>query len=204
MNPVDRSALITLKNAGAERVGTGLDCATPESFARIKPGFSWNQYQQFITDTVDVFGRGSVHLIVGLGDSDEALIQAFQRYTDMHCSIGLFALTPVRGTKLKEPAPPVERYRALQIARYLINAKQACIDDMSFVEGKLYSIASTSTAIKAALSSGNPFRTSGCPDCNRPLYNERPGGIMYNYAQPLQENELAQAIKELHKYVTFE
>ena len=57
MNPVPRSALIDLKNAGAERVGTGLDCASPESFARIKPGFSWNQYQQFITDTVDVFGR---------------------------------------------------------------------------------------------------------------------------------------------------
>ncbi|TFG70136.1 MAG: radical SAM protein, partial [Anaerolineales bacterium] len=152
MNPVDRSALIDLKNAGAERVGTGLDCATPESFARIKPGFSWNQVQHFITDTMDVFGHGSVHLIVGLGDSDEDLIQAFQHYTDLHCSIGLFALTPVRGTKLKEPAPPVERYRALQVARYLINAKQARADEMTFVEGKLHSITSPSTAVTAALS----------------------------------------------------
>lgn len=204
MNPVDRPTLVNLKNAGVERVGTGLDCATPESFARIKPGFSWNQYQQFITDTVDVFGRGSVHLIVGLGDSDEALIQAFQHYTDMHCSIGLFALTPVRGTKLKEQAPDVERYRALQLARHLIATKQARIDDMAFVDGRFQSIACSQTAITQALSAGIPFRTSGCPNCNRPMYNERPGGTMYNYAQALLKDELTQATEELQSYVSIE
>ena len=75
---------------------------------------------------------------------------------------------------------------------------------MTFVDGKLQTINATSGAVKAALSSGNPFRTSGCPNCNRPLYNERPGGVMYNYAQPLQEDELAQAINELANYVTFD
>jgi len=204
MNPVDRSWLIDLKKAGVERVGTGLDCATPESFASIKPGFSWKQYQRFISETVDVFGLGSVHLIVGLGDSDEALIQAFQQYTDMRCSIGLFALTPVRGTKLKKPAPSVERYRALQLARYLISNKQARIGDMVFVDGKLRTITASQTAIQQALSQGTPFRTSGCPNCNRPLYNERPGGIMYNFAQPLHKEELAQATAELEQYVAIE
>lgn len=203
MNPVDRSTLLNLKEAGTERVGTGLDCATPEIFARIKPGFSWHQYQQFIADTVDVFGVGSVHLIVGLGDSDEDLIQAFQRYTDLNCSIGLFALTPVRGTKLKAPAPSIERYRALQIARYLISTKKIRINDLSFIDGHLYSMEISPEVITTAMCAGAPFRTSGCPNCNRPLYNERPGGVMYNYAQPLQGDEITQAISEFSGYVKF-
>jgi biotin synthase-related radical SAM superfamily protein len=29
--------------------------------------------------------------------------------------------------------------------------------------------------------SGEPFKTSGCPDCNRPFYNESPGETIYNY-----------------------
>ncbi|RLI07925.1 radical SAM protein, partial [Candidatus Bathyarchaeota archaeon] len=30
-------------------------------------------------------------------------------------------------------------------------------------------------------SSGLPFMTSGCPDCNRPYYNEPVRGPLYNY-----------------------
>ncbi|MCW3977503.1 MAG: radical SAM protein, partial [Candidatus Bathyarchaeota archaeon] len=37
--------------------------------------------------------------------------------------------------------------------------------------------------------------TSGCPGCNRPYYNERPGGPLYNYPrQPLPDE--IRAIKE--------
>jgi biotin synthase-related radical SAM superfamily protein len=202
MNPVEYPYLIKLKHIGVERVGTGLDCATPESFSRFKPGFSWQQYQQFITETIDVFGQGSVHLIVGLGDRDEDLIHAFQRYTDMNCAIGLFALTPVRGTRLRYPPPPIERYRALQLARHLISTHQVHTNDMEFANGRLRTLRTSRTVIRQALSTGKPFQTSGCPNCNRPNYNERPGGIMYNFAQPMNERELAQAIAELQRYVT--
>jgi biotin synthase-related radical SAM superfamily protein len=204
MNPVDRSFLVKLKNAGVERVGTGLDCATPESFAKIKPGFSWQQYQQFIADTVDIFGRGSVHLIVGLGDSDEELIDAFQRYTDMNCSIGLFALTLVRGTNHPYTPPPIERYRALQLARHIISQKIATIADMVFHNGKLSAIHNAQADISRLLSTGAPFRTSGCPSCNRPNYNERPGGTMYNYAHALDSRELQQAVQQLAAYISIE
>ena len=204
LNPVERSYLEKLKQAGVERAGTGLDCATPESFSRIKPGFSWTQYQQFIQDTIEVFGRGSVHLIVGLGDSDYELIDAFQRYTDMGCSIGLFALTKVRGIKLPYPAPRIERYRALQLARYLISTSQGHPDQMVFMDGKLQSIQISKNLAAKTLSAGIPFRTSGCPDCNRPNYNERPGGVMYNFAKSLNSNQLTQAINELQSYVRLE
>jgi biotin synthase len=47
------------------------------------------------------------------------------------------------------------------------------------------------------LADGDAFRTSGCPDCNRPFYNERPGGPMYNYARPLTLEEAFRAISEM-------
>lgn len=39
------------------------------------------------------------------------------------------------------------------------------------------------------------FQTYGCPDCNRPLYNERPGQIPYNYPRPLKEDERIKAVE---------
>jgi len=44
---------------------------------------------------------------------------------------------------------------------------------------------------------GEPFQTCGCPDCNRPFYNERPGGVMYNYPRPLTPVEARRAMAEM-------
>jgi biotin synthase-related radical SAM superfamily protein len=44
---------------------------------------------------------------------------------------------------------------------------------------------------------GEPFQTSGCPDCNRPFYNEQPGGPLYNYPRPLTAGEVARAIQDM-------
>jgi biotin synthase len=46
-------------------------------------------------------------------------------------------------------------------------------------------------------STGEPFQTSGCPDCNRPFYNEQPGGPLYNYPRPLMAGEVARAIQDM-------
>jgi biotin synthase-related radical SAM superfamily protein len=48
--------------------------------------------------------------------------------------------------------------------------------------------------LKEILSSGAAFQTSGCKDCNRPYYNERPSGPLYNYPRPLSQEEIAEAI----------
>ena len=201
MNPVDKAWLVALKDAGVERVGVGLDCATEETFAAIKPGFNWNAYQRFIDDTIDVFGRGSVHLIVGLGDSDAALVRAFQTYHDKGCSIALFAYTPVRGTALDFPPPPLERYRALQLARYFILHDLATLDNMTFEGEKLAAIDVEPSVLARVLDTGTAFRTSGCPSCNRPMYNERPGGAMYNHPRALTPDEKAGARTALARYL---
>jgi biotin synthase-related radical SAM superfamily protein len=35
-----------------------------------------------------------------------------------------------------------------------------------------------------------PFLTSGCADCNRPFYNEKPSGPIYNYPRKLTTQEI--------------
>jgi lipoyl synthase len=200
MNPVDKDWLIALKEAGVERVGVGLDCATEALFNVMKPGFSWNRYMQFIGETVDVFGVGSVHLIAGLGETDEELAQAFQTFHDKGCTIALFAFTPVRGTQLDLAPPPLERYRAVQLARYLIVHNQARVGTMTFESGKLVSINVAPAVLDRAIDAGTPFRTSGCPHCNRPMYNERPGGDLYNHPAPLTPAEKSAAREALRHY----
>jgi biotin synthase-related radical SAM superfamily protein len=44
---------------------------------------------------------------------------------------------------------------------------------------------------------GEPFLTSGCPNCNRPYYNEKPSGPIYNYPKPLKKKETGQILQEL-------
>lgn len=200
MNPVDKEWLVALKEAGVERVGVGLDCATEALFNRMKPGFSWNRYMQFVDETIEVFGVGSVHLIAGLGETDAELVRAFQTFRDKGCTIALFAFTPVRGTQLDLAPPPLERYRALQLARYLIVHNQARVEDMAFDAGKLASLNVDPAVLDRALESGMPFRTSGCPNCNRPMYNERPGGNLYNHPAPLTAPEKSAAREALRRY----
>jgi biotin synthase-related radical SAM superfamily protein len=46
------------------------------------------------------------------------------------------------------------------------------------------------------LANGHAFYTCGCPDCNRPYYNDHPGRLLYNYHRPLTPAELTAAFQE--------
>jgi biotin synthase len=52
-------------------------------------------------------------------------------------------------------------------------------------------------ALLKIIRTGEPFRTSGCPDCNRPYYNEKPSGPIYNYPREPTEKECCSILKEL-------
>ncbi len=201
INPAPREILLALKAAGVERVGVGLDVADPDLFARIKPGFRWNAYLRAVEETCEIFGVGSIHLIAGLGETDEAMIRRFWEFSRAGCTIALFAFTPVRGIRLHRPPPSIGRYRALQLARHLIAEGIATPEAMRFRDGRLIAIELPSTTLEPVLENGQAFRTSGCPACNRPLYNERPGGPTYNYPRPLTTAEKTQARAELARYL---
>ena len=111
----------------------------------------------------------------------------------------LFAFTPIPGTALeKNSAPKVKAYRRLQLARYMIVSGKIRFGDMSFdVEGKIVGYGLTNELLNKEIEGGLPFQTSGCPDCNRPFYNEKPSGPIYNYPVKLSQKEVERVKKQL-------
>ncbi len=179
--------------AGADHIGFGLDAASERVFRRVKGG-SWARSLALIEAAARSFpGRVALHLIVGLGETEREMVERVQWAHDRGVTVGLFAFTPVRGTPLADrPPPPLAVYRRMQAARWLIVHNQARVDDMLFdAMGHLIGLGAPLPA------GGEPFQTSGCPDCNRPFYNEQPGGPLYNFPRPLTAAEAAQAIEEM-------
>ncbi|MBN1641829.1 MAG: radical SAM protein [Anaerolineae bacterium] len=194
--PANVQQVEELIEAGVDALGLGLDAATERVFRETK-GLHWAHMIDVIEQVADRFpGIGSVHLIVGLGESERELVERMVWVRDLGLRIGLFAFTPVRGTPLADrPPPALGRYRRMQAARWLIQEHGVRLTTFTFgTSGTLTRIHHVGWI--DALSSGEAFRTAGCPSCNRPFYNERPGGTMYNYARPLTAEEAAAALVE--------
>lgn len=181
-----------LLEAGAERVTIALDAASERVYRATKGG-SWEQTLALIEAAAARFpARLGTHLIVGLGETEREMVALMQRLHDLGVSLGLFAFTPVRGTRLAEAtAPPLAQYRRVQAARWLLVHDQARAEQMAFAEndGRITALGLGDAVLRVALAAGDAFRTAGCPGCNRPYYNERPGGVMYNYPRPLSSVE---------------
>ncbi|MBE0466019.1 MAG: radical SAM protein [Candidatus Desulforudis sp.] len=187
-------------DAGAQRFGLALDAAAEEVFHAVKGG-GWNRTRALLHAAADQWpGSISTHLIVGLGETDRDLVARLREMTAAGITVGLFAFTPVRGTRLQHHGPPpLSRYRSLQAAHYLIRrGGGTAADDFAYdARGNLVHLGLPAEQLAAALAGGDAFRTSGCPLCNRPFYNERPGKEMYNYPRPLIQAETAAALQAL-------
>jgi biotin synthase len=179
-----------LADAGVERMGIPLDAATPDIFEKIKGKrasgpYDWNIHHKTLLEATQVFGRGkaSTHLIVGLGEKESDLLEQIAWCTKHHIQPGLFAFTPIPGTILATRKPPtVESYRRIQLARHLIVNRRVGFSEVSFdSNGQVEDFGLSSTQLNEIIKSGEPFRTSGCPHCNRPFYNEKPSGPIYNF-----------------------
>jgi len=191
--PRDLEQVRRLVAAGADHIGFGLDAACERVFGQVKGG-SWARSLALIEETARTFaGRAALHLIAGLGETEREMVERIQWAQDRGVTAGLFAFTPVRGTHLADrPPPAMDSYRRLQAARWLIVHDLARAEGMSFDgEGRLLALGAELPA------GGEAFQTSGCPDCNRPFYNEQPGGPIYNYPRPLSAEESARAAEEM-------
>jgi biotin synthase len=204
--PLNKSQMKLLAEAGVNRVSVALDAATEELFNKVKGAlacgpYDWEKQKKTLEEAVQVFGKGSVstHLIVGLGETERQLLEAVQWCADSGVYPSLFAFTPISGTTLEEqPQPSIESYRRVQLARYLIvNEKTRC-ENMKFNDKeRIIDFAVSRHLLKNVVENGSPFQTSGCLGCNRPYYNEKPSGPMYNYPRPLTPNELKEVEKTL-------
>jgi len=187
-----------LLEAGLERVGLSLDAANERVYRQVKGG-DWSRMLSLIEEAAASFpGRISTHLIVGMGETEREMAQMIQRMQDWGVTVGLFAFTPIRGTAMEDRLPPpIGSYRRVQIAHYLIRHRLSSVERFSFSpEGRITDFGLDRERLGRILTDGRAFQTSGCPGCNRPYYNERPGGTIYNYPRPLTPDEAREAIRE--------
>jgi biotin synthase len=207
--------LAAMREAGAERVGVAIDAATPEIFDRLRGSgvagpHRWEHYWRVYEEALAVFGPGmaGVHLIHGLGESEAELVGAMDRAHALGGSTHLFCFFPERFSALGErPQPPASGYRRVQMARWLIDHDQARASDMAFDErGRVVDFGVPAEVVEAALASGRPFMTSGCPGadgevaCNRPFGNEKPGPDLRNYPFALEPHDLALVREQIRQY----
>jgi biotin synthase-related radical SAM superfamily protein len=204
--PISSKNTRRLEEAGVERISIAIDAVTKNLFNEIKGRiangpYTWeNQFKQ-LCKAVEVFGKGKVstHLIIGLGEKENDAVSLIQRCINMGVSPAIFAFTPVRGTSLEgKPQPLIETYRRIQLARYLIVNGHARFEDMHFDgSGCLSDYGVENEVLTLIIETGDPFLTSGCPNCNRPFYNEKPSGPIYNYPRKIRREEISTIKQQL-------
>lgn len=181
-----------IKDAGADRVGIAIDACTPELFDQhrghgVKGPHRWEKYWQSVEDAVEVFGRyrTGVHLIVGLGETEQEMVGIIDKAYKMGALTHLFSFFPEAGSVMENSnQPSLSQYRRVQLARYLINEGLITAADIKFDNGKIEDFG---IDIEPYINQGFAFMTSGCPDeegkvaCNRPFGNERASEPMRNY-----------------------
>ncbi len=205
--PLNVADMRLLAEAGVERIGIPLDAANSELFDKVKGKlaggpYRWKRQLELLKKAVNIFGRGfvSTHLIVGLGETEKEMVDIIQDCVDMGVLPGLFAFTPIYGTRMEnESQPPMQKYRRIQVARQLILNRISRSEKMLFDDkGQLADFGVEPGILASIVRTGQPFITSGCPDCNRPYYNEKPSGPIYNYPRKLMEEEVLEIQYQLN------
>jgi len=186
-----------LLESDLERVGLSLDAVNEESHRRVKGG-DLPAALSIIEEAARRFpGRIVTHLMAGLGESEEEMVRMIGQLQEWVVTTALFAFTPIAGTAMEHEHPPsIASYRRIQVAHRLMKQGLAKVDDFEYSSrGEIASFGLPEKELKAALSDGKAFETSGCPGCNRPYYNEPPSGPLYNYPRTLTPAEVQKALE---------
>jgi lipoyl synthase len=202
---VERGDLTAFKSAGADKIGVAIDLATPELFDRyrgsgVKGPHRWETYLNRLADAIEIFGTRNAgsHFVTGMGETEEQMVAAIQKIQDMGGWTHLFSFFPEQGSQMAHhPMPALDHYRRIQLARHLIDEDLSHAGDFRYDEDhRIIDFGVPAETLEAVISSGQPFRTSGCPGvdgevaCNRPFANSRPGIEMRNYPFPPTEADI--------------
>ena len=199
--PISKEDMIRLKKMNIDTISIALDAANEKIFDEVKGykvgnRFKWNVHWKALRTARKLFKNVNTHLIVGLGEKDEDLIEVMLKLYSMGITTALFAYTPINHGIF----PDIERYRAIQVSRYLIYRGYTNFYEID--NGKISKL--KIPKYEKNVMRGLPFLTSGCPGCNRPYYNERPSGKIYNFPKMPNEQEVRIAIKDLKDYCKVE
>ena len=214
----DAGRLAETRRAGADMATVAIDAATSEIFDRYRGQGAggphrWELFWEMLAGAAEIFGRGriGVHLIVGLGETEQEMVQAIQRAQDLGAGTHLFSFFPEGGTSMDgHGQPSYGQYRRVQLARYLINKGLGHCEHMSFDPlGRVVGFGVDEAILEESIRFGEPFMTSGCPGldgrtaCNRPFGNERSGRPIRNYAFEPEVEDVALIRYQLQDYDRF-
>ena len=163
---------------GVERLGVATDVVSEKKYSQYRGG-DFQKHMSLLGVLATEFPHKiTTHAIVGLDESEKEMVEFIDRMHKLGISVGLFAFTPIKGTKLeKHSRPDLDSYRRIQVARYVLENGLTNLEDFSFSErGEI-----TSYGIDVKRIPASAFLTSGCPNCTRPYYNEDPNRESYNF-----------------------
>lgn len=204
---LNEQRLRTLKDAGADMIGIGMDAVTEDLFASLrtnvpKGGLRWEQYWEIVGHAREIYGPWHVncHTLVGLGESDAQLMAIFERLLEQEIFSYLFCFNPEPDSRLGDrPKTPVERWRRIQLAKFLLEERG--LDPSAFVyddAGTLARIRAPRDLVEEVVRDGYAFMTNGCPSsggepgCTRPMGSWRPTEDPRDYPwRPTSADELA-------------
>jgi biotin synthase len=207
----EKRSLEAMKEAGADRVGIAVDAATPDLFDQLRGRgvggpHRWDHYWEMVKMAADVFGKYyvGIHLIVGLGETEKEMVETIQKGQDLGAHTHLFSFFPEKGSPMeKSPLPPLDRYRRIQLARWIINEGLGSLNRIRFDgSGRLVDFG---IDIDPVIANGEAFMTSGCPGrdgkvaCNRPYGNERPSGPIRNFPFNPEPEDIEEIRKQLDR-----
>lgn len=160
---------------GIDNLGISIDVANEKLFSEIRGGSFTSLFNILIESAKKYPGKITTHIIVGLGESDEDLVNFMLDMKKYNIIVSLFSFTPIQGTKYEDKEPPsIERYRKIQFAREIIEKHDVKKSDFSFENGNLIKLPEVEFFVEEAI------KTSGCSYCTRPYYNEKPNKVLYN------------------------
>lgn len=207
-----RKDLEMYRGIPVDRLGIAVDCANEELFDKyrgkqVRGPHRWERYWDVFREGVEVFGkdRVGVHLIVGLGETEEEIIRLIDRIRKAGGSTHLFSFFPEAGSRLADhPQPPTGQYRRVQLARHLIDEDLATADQFTFNDvGQLTSFGMEQGRLDQIAGHGVAFMTSGCPDetgycvCTRPFGDCTPGDDIRSFPFAPDEDDLTQIREQL-------
>ena len=208
---MSRGDLASFKSAGADKIGVAIDLATPELFDRYRGNGTggphrWETYWKCLAEAVETFGEGNAgaHLMVGMGESEKEMSECIQKVRDLGGRTHLFSFFPEADSILSgRVPPPMDQYRRIQLARFLIDGKIGRVEQFIFLDGRIVDFGVSGDILEKIIDAGEPFRTSGCEGydgevaCNRPYANSRPGPGIRNFPFRPNKKDISRIRKQM-------
>jgi radical SAM protein (TIGR04043 family) len=111
VEPVDETYLLKLKDSGVDTLGIHIETCDPDIFRKVCPGkalLDFEYYEKMWGHAVDIFGKNQVSsfVIIGLGESDESILNGAKWMTSNGVIPFVVPLRPIPETPLENAMPP--------------------------------------------------------------------------------------------------